>query len=103
NLWVGPALGPSGRNLPAGWADSLYPIRRFQSAGGSCLARHEREPEWQRTLKAGDVGHDHLPVNGLQLDVARAMKGKDELIWETRAIPQHAHDHKEFCIAWEGG
>jgi hypothetical protein len=35
---------------------------------------------WQRTLKAGDVGRDYLPPDGLQLDVVRAMKGKDELI-----------------------
>ena len=46
---------------------------------------------------------DHLPTNGLQLDVARAMKGKDELIWETCPVPQHAHDHKEISVAWEGG
>ena len=58
---------------------------------------------WQRTLKAGDVGHDYLPANGLQLDVARAMQEKDELIWETRPVPRNAHDRKEFSVAWEGG
>ena len=28
---------------------------------------------WQRTLRFGDVGHDHLPMNGQHLDVARAV------------------------------
>ena len=39
----------------------------------------------------------------MQLYVARVMKGKDELIWETRPVPQHARDYKEFSVAWEGG
>ena len=46
DLWAGSAFGPPGRNLPAGWADALCPVRHLQPAGGSCLARHEREPEW---------------------------------------------------------
>jgi hypothetical protein len=58
---------------------------------------------WRKTLKAGDSGHDHLPGNALQLDVARAMKGKNELIWETRPVPLNARDQKMFSVAWEGG
>ena len=54
-------------------------------------------------MKAGDVGTTTCRPDGLQLDVARAMKGKDELVSETRPVPQHAHDHKQFSIAWEGG
>jgi hypothetical protein len=58
---------------------------------------------WKRTLKAGDVGHDHLPVNGLQLVVARAMKGKNELIWETQPVPRNARDQGSYSVTWEGG
>ena len=58
---------------------------------------------WQRTLKAGDVGHDHLPVNGQQLDVARAMKGQNELIWETQPVPRNAREQSVFAVTWEGG
>ena len=58
---------------------------------------------WQRTLQAGDVGHDYLPANAQQLDVARAMKGQNELIWETQPVPRNAHEQSVFAITWEGG
>jgi beta-galactosidase len=58
---------------------------------------------WQRTLKAGDVGYDLLPPTARQLDVARAMKGKNELIWETQPVPKTASEEKVFTITWEGG
>ncbi len=58
---------------------------------------------WQRTVKAGDVGHDHLPRNAQQLNVARAMKGQNELIWETHPVPGNAREQKAFSVAWEGG
>jgi hypothetical protein len=58
---------------------------------------------WSRTIKAGDVGHDHLPVNGVQLDVARALKGRNELIWETQPVPAEARGQEHFAVTWEGG
>ena len=58
---------------------------------------------WQRTLKAGDFGRDHLPMNGVQLAVARAMKGKNELIWETQPVPKNAQEQALFSVTWEGG
>ena len=58
---------------------------------------------WQRTLKAGDVGHDYLPTNGRQLDVARAMKGQNELVWETQPVPANAREQDLVSVTWEGG
>lgn len=58
---------------------------------------------WSKTLKAGDVGYDHAPLDGVQLDVARAMRGGNELIWETQPVPANAHNQEVFAITWEGG
>ena len=58
---------------------------------------------WLRTLKAGDYGHDNLPVDCLQLDVARAMEGKNELVWETQPAPASARDQAVFSLKWQGG
>jgi hypothetical protein len=58
---------------------------------------------WQKTLKAGDVGHDLLPMNARQLAVARAMPGKNELIWETQPVPENAREQETFSVTWEGG
>lgn len=58
---------------------------------------------WQKTLKAGDVGRDHLPMNAHQIVLARAMNGKNELIWETQPVPKNAQEQKVFTVTWEGG
>lgn len=58
---------------------------------------------WQKTLKAGDVGHDLLPMNARQLAVARALPGKNELIWETQPVPANAREQATFTVTWEGG
>ncbi|MDD4871370.1 MAG: hypothetical protein PHR77_12495, partial [Kiritimatiellae bacterium] len=58
---------------------------------------------WQRTLVTGDSGHEHLPLGCLQIDVARAMKGKNELVWETRPVPEKVHDQQVFSVSWQGG
>lgn len=58
---------------------------------------------WQQTLTAGDVGYNHLPEGGRQLDVARAMKGMNELVWETRPAPANAHEQNTFSVFWQGG
>ncbi|MDX9868860.1 MAG: hypothetical protein RBT78_13155 [Kiritimatiellia bacterium] len=58
---------------------------------------------WQRTLSAGDTGRDNLPLGANQIDVARAMAGKNELVWETRPAPQDARAKKEVSFSWRGG
>jgi len=58
---------------------------------------------WRRTLKAGDVGRDHLPMNGRQLDVARAIKEQNELVWETQPVPANARERDLVSVTWEGG
>ena len=58
---------------------------------------------WQKTLKAGDIGRDLLPMNASQIALARAMKGRNELIWETRPVPKNAREQKVFTVTWEGG
>jgi len=58
---------------------------------------------WQRTLSAGDTGRDNLPLGANQIDVARAMAGKNELVWETRAVPENVQSKKETAVAWRGG
>ena len=76
----------------------------FNPQGEIALLAMAASPNgWQKTLKAGDSGHDFLPENGRQLVVARAMNGKNELIWETQPAPRNARDHKEFAVTWEGG
>ncbi len=84
-------------------------IRYAQSDGFNPKGKVERPAVsaapngWRRTVKAGDAGSDHPPMNGLQLDVARAMKGNNELIWETQPVPANARDQKVFSVTWEGG
>jgi hypothetical protein len=43
---------------------------------------------WQKTIRAGDTGRDHLPPGATQLDVAKALKGKNSLESNTRPVPQ---------------
>lgn len=49
---------------------------------------------WSKTIKAGDVG---------KLAVARAMKGKNELIWETLPMPKDVRGKPEHVLLWRGG
>lgn len=58
---------------------------------------------WQETVKAGDSGCDSLPPGVTQLDVARAMAGKNELIWKTRPVPEGARAMPEYAVVWRGG
>lgn len=57
---------------------------------------------WQKTLQAGDVGHEYPPIDGGQLDVARGMAGKNELVWETHPLRPDAGE-KAWSVTWEGG
>jgi len=58
---------------------------------------------WQETLKAGDSGHDDLPPGANQMDVARAMAGKNELIWKTRPVSGDARAKPRYAVTWQGG
>ena len=58
---------------------------------------------WQETVKAGDSGCDNLPPGVARLDVARAMTGKNELIWKTRPVPDGAREKPEYAVVWQGG
>jgi len=49
---------------------------------------------WGNTLKAGDIG---------KLAVARAMKGKNELVWETLPVPADVHARPTHTVMWRGG
>ncbi len=63
----------------------------------------ETQNGWQKTLKAGDFGRDNLPFGVNQLDVARALKDKNELIWETRPAPENVQSKKDYNVVWRGG
>jgi len=58
---------------------------------------------WQRTILAGDTGRDNLPLGVNQIDVARATKGKNELVWETQPSPDKVQSKKECSFMWQGG
>lgn len=58
---------------------------------------------WQETVKAGDSGYDNLPLGTYQLDVARAMTGKNELIWKTRKMPADVRSKPQAVVTWQGG
>jgi hypothetical protein len=62
-----------------------------------------RAPDgWQKTLKIGDTGNEHPPINGHRIAVARGMTGKNELIWETYPVRTRAGE-KTCSVTWEGG
>jgi len=58
---------------------------------------------WLRTVSAGDSGRDNLPPGVSQIDVARAMKGKNELLWETPPVPGDARARPSYAVVWQGG
>jgi hypothetical protein len=58
---------------------------------------------WQRTIAAGDTGRDQLLVGTTQIDVARAMNGKNVLIWETQPVPADVRTRPQYAVVWDGG
>lgn len=58
---------------------------------------------WHRTVKEGDSGRALLPPAANRMVVARAMAGKNELIWETRPVPPDAREQEAYAVTWEGG
>lgn len=76
----------------------------FQPQGQVALPPPVELPNgWRRTIKAGDTARDLLPVNASQIDLARAMKGRNELIWETQPVPADAPAQPKCSVKWEGG
>lgn len=58
---------------------------------------------WQKTILAGDSGRNKLPPGVSQIDVARAMKGKNELVWETFPASGNVREKPEYTVEWQGG
>jgi len=58
---------------------------------------------WRKTIIAGDSGRNRLPPGAIQIDVARAMKGKNELVWETFPAPANVREKPEYTVEWQGG
>jgi len=58
---------------------------------------------WMETVKTGDSGTDNLPLGVNRLVVARAMEGKNELIWKTRPVPEDVRAKPEYTVTWNGG
>ena len=59
---------------------------------------------WQETVKAGDGGGVAALASGMaQLDVARAMAGRNELVWKTCPLAEDAHSRPRASVAWFGG
>ena len=73
------------------------------SPKGEATLTFKRQNGWQKTIQAGDTDRDNLPMGTTQLDVARAMRGKNELVWETEPVPDRARAEAEYTVAWRGG
>lgn len=58
---------------------------------------------WSKTLEAGDSSGKGLPPGYGRLDVARATKGKNTLVWETCPAPANARDLATYSVTWHGG
>ena len=58
---------------------------------------------WQETVKAGDSGRDGLPPGVSQLDVSRAMAGRNELVWKTQPMPDDVRAKPRTSVVWQGG
>lgn len=58
---------------------------------------------WQKTVTAGEVSQDNLPMGCRAIAVARAMKEMQELVWETQPVPDNAHATETYSVTWLGG
>jgi hypothetical protein len=74
----------------------------FNPKGEITLAL-ERRNGWQKTISAGDSAQDNLVPGATQLDVARAMKGQNELVWETLPAPANVRQQPAYEVSWLGG
>ncbi len=74
----------------------------FKPRGEVELAVHA-QTGWRKTVTAGDSAEDNLPPGFWRLDVARAMKGKNVLAWETYPAPANVGERPTFTVSWNGG
>ncbi|OGV65377.1 MAG: hypothetical protein A2283_03280, partial [Lentisphaerae bacterium RIFOXYA12_FULL_48_11] len=117
-LYAGEARVGAGRVLMAFGLDLLsgYPegtcildglIHYAKSDGfnpkGEVIFVSARQNGWKKTIKTGDRGKDNLISGAVQIDVARAMKDKNELVWETEPVPEDLQNKKDYAISWLGG
>jgi beta-galactosidase len=58
---------------------------------------------WARTLKLGAGDADDLPIGATRNVVARGSAGRNELEWETEALPAGLRGKPTFAITWAGG
>jgi hypothetical protein len=80
-------------------SDAFHPQGRVDASAVSANLLNG----WLRTLKAGDHGRDNLPAGAEQLDVARAMEGMNELVWETQPAPETVRQQPTYLVQWLGG
>jgi len=70
---------------------------------GTVKLAFEMPNGWSKTISAGDSGRDNLPLGANQIDVARAMQGKNTLVWETQPMAADVRSKPEFTLVWGGG
>jgi hypothetical protein len=58
---------------------------------------------WQKTLRAEGAARDGQLSVMNQLVVARALRGKNELVWETKPAPEAVREKPEYVVVWQGG
>jgi hypothetical protein len=76
---------------------AFNPKGEVKLLGGGCSG-------WQETVKAGDGGGVVTLASGTaQLDVARAMAGRNELVWKTCPLAEDAHSRPLASVSWLGG
>jgi hypothetical protein len=82
-------------------------IRYIRSEGfnpkGAAALPSASHNGWRKTILAGDSDQDIIPLGATQLDVARALEGKNQLVWETQPTPQDVRAKPTYEITWLGG
>lgn len=80
-------------------SDAFHP----QGAIDPAVVQPRLSSGWQKTIHAGESGEARMPPGVERLVVARAMKGMNELVWETRPLPADVRSKPECSVSWEGG
>ncbi|HRR33591.1 MAG TPA: hypothetical protein P5026_05795 [Kiritimatiellia bacterium] len=70
---------------------------------GTVIMMTGNQNGWQETVKAGYSAQDHLPLGVSRIDVARAMAGKNELIWKTKPMAEDVRAKPQAAVVWSGG
>jgi len=58
---------------------------------------------WQETLRADETSYETYAIGSVRVDVARAMAGMNELVWQTQPVPAEAAAKPEYQVRWLGG